>query len=430
MGVITIGQIVAMAAHLEGKGATVLDMSGLAQKFGPVMSHVRIARSPEELHSVRVGTGAADLVLGCDLVVTSGSEALSKMNDKSTKVLVNATVSPTADFVKNPDWQLPGTDLQADIVDAAGAKNVDFVPAGKLATALMGDAIATNMFMLGYAYQKGWVPLAEESLVRAIELNGVAVEFNRKAFMWGRRAAVDLARVERLATPAEVIPISQAFSRSLDELIARRVEFLTAYQDSAYAERYRKLVERARETEALKVGGTALTEAVARYYFKLLAYKDEYEVARLYADPAFARRIATIFEGGYKLKFHLAPPIFNKPDPRTGEASKSQFGAWMMPAFRILAKLKGLRGTALDVFGYTKERRTERRLIVEYEMTVAELLERLDRENLKLAVEIAGIPEHIRGYGHIKRRHLDEAKKKEAGLFAAFRASRPSARAA
>jgi indolepyruvate ferredoxin oxidoreductase len=430
MGVITIGQIVAMAAHLEGKGATVLDMSGLAQKFGPVMSHVRIARSPEELHSVRVGTGAADLVLGCDLVVTSGSEALSKMNDKSTKVLVNATVSPTADFVKNPDWQLPGTDLQADIVDAAGAKNVDFVPAGKLATALMGDAIATNMFMLGYAYQKGWVPLAEESLVRAIELNGVAVEFNRKAFMWGRRAAVDLARVERLATPAEVIPISQAFSRSLDELIARRVEFLTAYQDSAYAERYRKLVERARETEALKVGGTALTEAVARYYFKLLAYKDEYEVARLYADPAFARKIATIFEGGYKLKFHLAPPIFNKPDPRTGEASKSQFGAWMMPAFRILAKLKGLRGTALDVFGYTRERRTERRLIVEYEMTVAELLERLDRENLELAVEIAGIPEHIRGYGHIKRRHLDEAKKKEAGLFAAFRASRPSARAA
>src|SRR6267143_373446 len=349
MGVITIGQILAMAAHLEGKGATVLDMSGLAQKFGPVMSHVRIAPSPEELHSVRVGTGAADLVLGCDLVVTSGSEALSKMNDKLTKVLVNATVSPTADFVKNPDWQLRGTDLQADIVDAAGAKNVDFVPAGKLATALMGDAIATNMFMLGYAFQQGRVPLAEESLVRAIELNGVAVEFNRKAFLWGRRAATDLARVERLATPAEIIPISQALSRSLDELIARRVEFLTSYQDSAYAERYRKLVEHARETEALKVGGTTLTEAVARYYFKLLAYKDEYEVARLYADPAFARKIEAMFEGGYKLKF---------------------------------------------------------------------------------PVEIAGIPEHIRGYGHIKRRHLDEAKKKEAGLLAAFRASRPSARAA
>src|SRR6266581_3775153 len=198
MGVITIGQIMAVAAHLEGKGVTVLDMSGLAQKFGPVMSHVRIARSPGELHSVRVGTGAADLVLGCDLVVASGAEALSKMNDKSTKVLVNATVSPTAEFVRNPDWQLPGTQLQADIVDAAGAKNVELLPAGRLATALLGDAIATNMFMLGYAFQKGWVPLAERSLLRAVELNGVAVEFNGKAFLWGRRAAIDLARVERL----------------------------------------------------------------------------------------------------------------------------------------------------------------------------------------------------------------------------------------
>ena len=434
MGVITIGQILAMAAHLEGKGATVLDMSGLAQKFGPVMSHVRIAPSPEELHSVRVGTGAADLVLGCDLVVTSGSEALSKMNDKRTKVLVNATVSPTADFVKNPDWQLPGTDLQADIVDAAGAKNVDFVPAGKLATALLGDAIATNMFMLGYAFQKGRVPLAEGSLVRAIELNGVAVEFNRKAFLWGRRAAIDLARVERLATPAETIPISQAFSRNLDELLARRVDFLTGYQDRAYAERYRKLVERVRSMEAQKVGASEgkfpLTEAVARYYFKLMAYKDEYEVARLYSDPGFARKIEGMFEGGYRLKFHLAPPIFNKPDPRTGEARKSEFGPWMMAAFRILAKLKRLRGTPFDVFGMSEERKTERRLIGEYEATVAELLEHLDGENQKLAVEIASVPEHIRGFGHVKRRHLGEAKKKEAELIATFRASRPSARAA
>jgi indolepyruvate ferredoxin oxidoreductase len=434
MGVITIGQIVAMAAHLEGKGATVLDMSGLAQKFGPVMSHVRIAPSPGELHSVRVGTGAADLVLGCDLVVTSGSEALSKMNDKRTKVLVNATVSPTADFVKNPDWRLRGTDLQADIVDAAGAKNVDFVPAGKLATALMGDAIATNMFMLGYAFQQGRVPLAEESLVRAIELNGVAVEFNRKAFLWGRRAATDLARVERLATPAEIIPISQAFSRSLDELIARRADFLTGYQDRAYAERYRKLVERARSAEAQKLGASEgkfpLTEAVARYYFKLMAYKDEYEVARLYSDPGFARKIEGMFEGGYRLKFHLAPPIFNKPDPRTGEARKSEFGPWMMPAFRILAKLKRLRGTPFDVFGMSGERKAERRLIGEYEATVAELLEHLDGGNRNLAAEIASIPEHIRGFGHVKRRHLDEAKKKEAALLAAFRASRPSARAA
>jgi indolepyruvate ferredoxin oxidoreductase len=430
MGVITIGQIMAMAAHLEGKGATVLDMSGLAQKFGPVMSHVRIARSPGELHSVRVGLGAADLVLGCDLVVTTGTEALSKMNDRTTRVVANATVSPTAEFVKNPDWQLPGSRLEADLVDAAGRKNVDFVPAGKLATALMGDAIATNMFMLGYAYQKGSVPLAEESLLRAIELNGVAVEFNKKAFQWGRRAAVDLPRVERLAMPAEVVSISQGLSRSLDELIARRVEFLTAYQDAAYAARYRALVERVRELEARETGGSELTEAVARYYFKLMAYKDEYEVARLYADASFRNRIEGMFEGDYRVKFHLAPPISNRPDPRTGEARKSEFGPWMMTAFRALAKLKILRGTPFDPFGATEERRTERRLVREYEAVVAELLERLDRGNHELAVEIAAIPDRIRGFGHVKRRHLAEAKKKEAELLAAFRAPQPAAKAA
>jgi indolepyruvate ferredoxin oxidoreductase len=430
MGVITVGQIMAMAAHLEGKGATVLDMSGLAQKFGPVMSHVRIAPSPAELHSVRVGIGAADLVLGCDLVVASGSEALSKMNDKTTRVLVNATVSPTAEFVKNPDWQLPGSRLEADLVEAAGSKNVDFVPAGKLAAALMGDAIATNLFMLGYAFQKGWMPLREESLLRAIELNGVAVEFNRKAFLWGRRAAVDLARVQRLALPAEVVPLSQSFSRNLDELIARRVEFLEAYQDAAYAARYRRLVERVREVEPRKVGTTDLSEAVARCFFKLMAYKDEYEVARLHSDPPFAQRIEAMFEGRYTLRFHLAPPIFNKRDPRTGLARKSEFGPWMMAAFRALAKLKRLRGTPFDPFGMTEERRTERRLVGEYEATVNELLERLDRGNRKLAVEIAFIPDLIRGFGHVKRRNLEEAKRKEAELLAAFRASRPAARAA
>jgi indolepyruvate ferredoxin oxidoreductase len=430
MGVITIGQIMAMAAHLEGKGATVLDMSGLAQKFGPVMSHVRIARAPDELHSVRVGLGAADLVLGCDLVVTSGTEALSKMNDKTTRVVVNATVSPTAEFVKNPDWQLPGARLESDLADAAGHDNVDFVPAGKLATALLGDAIATNMFMLGYAYQKGLLPLAEDSLLRAIELNGVAVDFNRKAFLWGRRAAVDLSRVERLATPAEVLPISQSFARNLDEMIARRAEFLTEYQDAAYAARYRALVERVRAAEARKTGGSGLAAAVARYYFKLMSYKDEYEVARLYADPAFRNKIAGMFEGEYRLNFHLAPPVFNRPDPRTGEAAKTAFGPWMMPAFGILAKFKRLRGTRFDPFGMTGERRTERQLILEYEKTVEELLERLGRDNHELAVKIASIPDRIRGFGHVKLRHLDEAKKQEAELLVAFRASPPAAKAA
>ncbi|HUL92563.1 MAG TPA: DUF6537 domain-containing protein, partial [Burkholderiales bacterium] len=327
-------------------------------------------------------------------------------------------------------WQLPGSRLEADLVDAAGPKNVDFVAAGKLATALMGDAIATNMFMLGYAFQKGWVPLAETSLLRAIELNGVAVEFNQKALLWGRRAAVDLERVERLATPAEVVSISQAFSRNLEERVACRVEFLTGYQDAAYAERYRRLVERVRETEARKTGSVELTEAVARHYFKLMSYKDEYEVARLHSDPAFRNKIEGMFEGHYTLRFHLAPPIFNKPDPRTGQAAKSEFGPWMMTAFRALAKLKRLRGTRFDIFGMTEERRTERRLVREYEATVDELLQRLAPGNHGLAVEIASIPDRIRGYGHVKRRHLEEAKRKEAELLAALRAPRPAAKAA
>ncbi len=430
-GVITIGQIMAVAAHVEGKGATVLDMSGLAQKFGPVMSHVRIARTPEELHSVRVGTGGADLVLGCDLVVTAGGEALSKMNERSTRVVVNATVSPTAAFVRNPDWRLPAAGLESEIVAAAGRANVDFVPAGALATALMGDAIATNMFMLGYAYQKGWVPLGEPSLLKAIDLNGVAVEFNKKAFAWGRRAAANLQLVEKVAAPAEVVPISHALSRDLGELVARRAQFLAGYQDAAYARRYTDLVERVRSAEA-RVAGDALplTEAVARYYFKLLAYKDEYEVARLQSDPAFRRRIDSMFEGDYKLVFHLAPPLVARPDPLTGRPRKAAYGAWMMAVFRVLAKLRRLRGTALDPFGYSGDRRLERRLIERYEGTIEDLLSGLTPGNHALAAEIAALPESIRGFGPIKQKAVAEAAAKEADLLARFRNASPLPRAA
>ncbi|MSQ73226.1 MAG: indolepyruvate ferredoxin oxidoreductase family protein [Betaproteobacteria bacterium] len=418
-GVVTIGQILAMAGHIEGKGVSVLDMSGLAQKGGPVMSHVKIADRPEELHSTRLGTGAADLIIGCDLVVTASADALSRMAAGRTRALVNATGTPTADFVRNPDWQMPGSNLQHDVTEAAGT--AEFVDAGRLATALMGDSIATNMFMLGYAWQKGWVPLREASLLKAIELNAVSVAFNQKSFAWGRRAAADLARVEKLATPADVIPIG-TIAKTLDEMLERRVEFLEGYQNAAYAAAYRSFVEKVRRAEAEKVGGSKLTEAVARYLFKLMAYKDEYEVARLYTDPRFAQKIAGMFEGSYTVKFHLAPPIFNKPDPVTGEAKKSAYGPWVMTAFRLLARLKGLRGTAFDVFGRTEERRTERRLIGEYRTCVEELLAHLDRENIQTAVGIASIPEDIRGYGHVKLRHLANAKKKEAALLATFRA--------
>jgi indolepyruvate ferredoxin oxidoreductase len=419
-GVITIGQILGMAAHLEGKGVSVLDMSGLAQKYGAVMSHVKLAASAADVHVARLGTGDARLVVGCDLVVTASGDALDKMSAGKTRALVNATTSPTAAFVKNPDWQLPGSNLQHDIAEACGGRDAEFVPAAELATALMGDSIATNMFMLGYAWQKGWVPLERAALERAVELNGVAVDFNLKSFLWGRRAAVDLERVRRIAMPAEVIPIEQHFSRNLEELVERRAQFLAGYQNAAYAARYRALVERVRKAEGERAGGSKLAEAVARYYAKLLAYKDEYEVARLYADGAFAKKIEGMFEGDYKVTFHLAPPLLARPDPRTGEPKKMQLGPWMMLPFRLLAKLRFLRGTALDVFGRTAERRMERDLIAEYEQSVDSLLAGLTRENHALAVEIASLPEAIRGFGHVKAKSVQAARAKQAELLARY----------
>jgi indolepyruvate ferredoxin oxidoreductase len=427
-GVVTIGQILAMAAHVEGKGCSVLDMSGLAQKGGPVMSHVRIAEHPDEIHSVRVGVGGAHLVVGCDAIVTAGNEAISKMSPGRTRTVVNATGAPTAAFVKNPDWQFPLAKTLADLEAACGKDGLATVDAGRLATALMGDAIATNMFMLGFAWQRGWVPLAAASILRAIELNDVSVDFNKRAFEWGRRAAHDVASVQRAAAPAQVIAISPAAKAaiSLDELVEKRVAFLTGYQDAAYAARYKALVDRVREAERAKTGGTALAEAVARYAFKLMAYKDEYEVARLYTRPEFRQKIEAMFEGDYKLVFHLAPPVFNKPDPVTGEARKSQYGPWAMTAFALLAKLKFLRGGPLDFFGRTEERRTERQLIVDYERTIDELLGRLAPGNAALAAQIAAIPEDIRGFGHVKARHLAAAKAHEAALLARFRAAAPT----
>jgi len=417
-GVVTVGQILAVAAHVEGKGAVVLDMSGLAQKGGPVMSHVRLADKQADLHSTRVGTGSADLVIGCDQIVTASRDALSRMGEGRTWAAINSTGATTAAFVKNPDWQFPGVSSQNEIVRACGKEQVDFVDAGRIATALMGDSIATNMFMLGYCFQKGQVPLGEAALMKAIELNNVSVGFNKAAFNWGRYAAHDLAAVTKMVTPAQVIEFKRA--QTLDEIVARRIDLLTAYQNVGYAQQYKEFVEKVRAAESrLGQPQLKLTEAVARYLYKLMAYKDEYEVARLHTDPAFREKIAGMFEGDYKLKFHLAPPLLAKHD-KDGHLIKQEFGPWMMAAFRVLARFKGLRGTALDIFGYTAERRMERGLIREYRDTVEALLPKLGAENLLTAVAIARIPEDIRGYGHVKERHLKAAKQKEAALLAAY----------
>jgi indolepyruvate ferredoxin oxidoreductase len=425
-GVVTVGQILAVAAHVEGKGAIVLDMSGLAQKGGPVMSHVRLADRQADLHSTRVGTGSADLVIGCDQIVTASKDALSRMGEGRTYAAINSTGATTAAFVKNPDWQFPGASSQGEIKRACGEANVDFVDAGKIATALLGDSIATNMFMLGYSFQKGKVPLSEAALMKAIELNGVSVPFNKAAFNWGRYCAHDTAAVTKLATPATVIEFKR--TQSLEEIIAKRVELLTAYQNAAYARQYSDFVTKVQAAES-PLGSKKLTEAVARYLYKLMAYKDEYEVARLHSDPAFREKIANMFEGDYKLKFHLAPPLLARKD-KEGHLVKQEFGPWMLKAFGVLARFKGLRGTALDVFGYTAERKMERALIGEYRNTVEGLLAKLNADNLATAVAIARIPEDIRGYGHVKERHLKAAKQKEASLLASFKAPAAASHAA
>jgi indolepyruvate ferredoxin oxidoreductase len=426
-GVVTVGQLIGTAAHLEGRSVSVLDMAGLAQKGGAVYSHVRLAAGADDLFATRIATGEADLLLGCDLIVSAGHEALSKIRPGRTRAVINTAESPTAEFVRNPDWQCRGADLEQLIRQAIGTEaECALVDAQALATALMGDAIFTNPFMLGFAWQRGWLPVRLESLMRAIELNGAQVPANQRALAWGRAAAHDAAAVRRAAFPAQVIELRRAAS-SVAELAARRVEFLTAYQDAAYARRYAELVERVRRVESDRLNGaTQLTEAVARYYFKLMAYKDEYEVARLHADPGFHQAVAAQFEGPYRLNYHLAPPLLARRDPHTGIARKRRFGSWMGPVFSALARLRFLRGTPFDPFGYTGERRTERALIAQYEALVDELLARLDASNHAVAVELAWLPEHIRGFGHVKEASVRAAREQREQLLAKLRGQQPA----
>jgi indolepyruvate ferredoxin oxidoreductase len=425
-GVVTIGAILGMAAHLENKGFSSLDMAGLAQKGGAVWAHLQVAAQPQDIKTVRLGSGGAKVVLGCDLVVSASQKTMDTTRHGVTRMVVNTHQQMTGDFTRNANFAFPAQSLRRTIGKGVGEGNAEFVDATRVATALMGDSIASNMFMLGFAHQRGLIPVSAEAIDKAIELNGAAVKMNQAAFLWGRRMAVDPGAVERMIAPKEPAQAPARPSESLDEMIQRRVEFLTAYQNTAYARRYQALVERVRKEEQVRARGlTGLTEAVARYFFKLLAYKDEYEVARLYADPAFTQKLRAQFEGDYKLHFHLAPPLLARRNEK-GELIKREYGRWMLTVFKLLAKLRFLRGSALDVFGHTEERRTERALIGEYEQTVDELLAKLAPDNHALAVQIASIPEEIRGFGHVKARHLAAAKAKEARLLETLRTPAPA----
>jgi indolepyruvate ferredoxin oxidoreductase len=426
-GVVTIGGVLGMAAHLDGKGVGVIDMAGLAQKGGAVYSHMRIANDPDDIHAIRVAAASAELIIGGDIVVAGTKKVLGTVKPGQTDMVVNLAEFLPGDFTRNINFTLPTERLKRAIERAAGAEKSYFVDATRIAGALLGNSVSANIFLVGYAFQVGALPLTAKAIEHAIELNGEAVEMNTMAFRLGRYAAADRAAVEKLAAPKEVDDVRR-LSQSLDEIIARRVVFLTDYQNAAYAARYRALVEKLKAAEAARAPGKqGLAEAVARYLFKLMAYKDEYEVARLYAGDDFARQVRATFAGDdLRFEFHLAPPLIARTDGRTGAPAKMSFGPWMMTVFRLLAKLKGLRGTAFDPFGYTQERRTERALIADYEALLAEIVERLTPENHHLAVGLAAIPEKIRGFGHIKARSLHVAKADEAALLAQFRSGAPA----
>ena len=417
-GVITIGQLLGMAAHLEGQGVVTQDAAGLAQKGGATWSHIQIARRAEAIHTTKVDIAQADLVIACDPIVAAQRPTLATMQRGRTWVALNRHGTPTAGFVRNPDWQFPEAGCDAALETAVGAEGLGAFDAEQAAVELLGDSIYANPLLLGYAWQHGRIPLGRAAILRAMELNGVQVAANQAAFEWGRRCAHDLSGVRSLFAARQVIQIVRR--PSLDETIARRAEFLVGYQDSAWAEQYRSFVARVREAEA-PFSSTRLTEAVAQGLFKLMAYKDEYEVARLHADAAFAAKIGEMFDGEVKLVHHFAPPILGKTDAQ-GRPVKQAFGPWMHRALPWLARLKGLRGTAFDPFGRTEERRTERALIGEYRAAVEEVLGRLSAQRLAAAVEIARLPLEIRGFGHVKAANLAKVREKWAGLMAAWRA--------
>ncbi|MCA6120908.1 indolepyruvate ferredoxin oxidoreductase family protein [Bradyrhizobium sp. WSM 1704] len=404
-GVITIGALLGMAAHVEGLACSTLDFTGLSQKNGAVMSHVRLAPAADMLTTVRIAPGNANLILGCDIVVATSDPALSRAERGVTRAVVNADLLPTASFVIDPDIDFEASSMRDALNGAVTPGDLDILDATGLATALMGDSIATNAFMLGFAFQRGAIPLSLDAILKAIELNGAAIEMNKTAFSWGRLAAHDLPRVVSAACfkSAGTAPAK----RTLDEAIAFRAKFLTDYQDAAYAKRFLDDVARVRAAEATAAPGShELTEAFAKGLFKLMAYKDEYEVARLYSDGEFSKALREQFEGNPDVKVLLAPPLLAQRDPVTGRLQKREFGPWIFKAFGLLARLKGLRGTRWDIFGYTAERKMERALPVEYSAMILRHLDGKRPLDLPRLVALAKAADLVRGYGHIKEANV------------------------
>jgi indolepyruvate ferredoxin oxidoreductase len=427
-GVVTIGHILGMAAHLENKGAALIDMVGISQKNGAVVTHLKIAATPAGISAVRIAPGSADLILGCDVVTAASERILASASPERTAAVINSHETMPAQFTYDRNFDIKANALLLRIGAATHRQKLSTIDATGLATALTGDAMAANLFSLGYAWQKGLIPIGAEAIAEAVRLNGVSVDMNLAAFAWGRRAAADEAAVRKvLERRLPALPAPE----SLPEIIARRAEFLTAYQNEIYARQYRDFVAAVQAAEARVLPGhTEFTQAVATNLFKLMAYKDEYEVARLLTDASFTDRIARQFDGSAKPTYHLAPPFLAKLDPATGRPKKSAFGPWLGPWLRLLAKFKFLRGSAFDPFGRQEERRQERQFIAHYREMLDELLATLSPANHATAVELARLPDQIRGFGPVKQNAVDQTMRREKELLAAYRSCLSVPRAA
>jgi indolepyruvate ferredoxin oxidoreductase len=417
-GVLTIGALLGMAAHIEGKASMILDMSGLAQKGGAVLSHVRLSEQTADVTCSRIVTGTADLVLAADEVVAASKDTITLCESGRTTGIINSHVIPTADFILNRDFNFQTRKINS-VLENALRKETVFFDFTKPAELLLGDSIATNIMMLGYAYQKGLLPLSAEAIEKAIEVNGVSIKMNTEAFRLGRLAVVDPARLEAMMKGQDVVVAPKSLeAMSLDEIIAHRSALLTDYQSKRLARRYRNLVDKVGDAAAKGSYSEALPRAVAINYAKLLAYKDEYEVARLYTDGRFEQQLRDQFEGEFKFNFNLAPPILGGAKDALGRPKKRAFGAWMLPVFRALARLRFLRGTPLDVFGRSADRKLERELIASYEKDVATVLDLLSPATIDTGVELLSLPDRIRGYGPVKEKAANEAKARHAQLVA------------
>ncbi|MDI1263355.1 MAG: 2-oxoacid:acceptor oxidoreductase family protein, partial [bacterium] len=407
-----------MAAHIEGKASMILDMSGLAQKGGAVLSHVRLSEHTADVTCSRIVTGTADLVLAADEVVAVSKETITLCESGRTTGIINTHLIPIADFILNRDFNFQARKVN-QVLETALRKDSSFFDFTKPAEMLLGDSIATNMMMMGFAYQKGLLPLSAKAIEQAIEVNGVAIKLNIQAFQLGRLAAHDPARlIAMMKDQDEVAAPKTLDAMTLDEISAHREAFLTDYQNGRLAKRYRSLVDQVRDAATKGGFDDALPRAVAINYAKLLAYKDEYEVARLYTDGRFEKQLRDQFEGDFKFSFNLAPPMLaGKPDA-LGRPGKRAFGAWMLPVFRNLAKFRFLRGTPLDIFGYSTDRKLERALIADYEKDVANVLGQLSPANIDIAVEMLSLPDRIRGYGPVKEKAMAEAKVRHVQLAA------------